>query len=135
MVKPVRAKRLYSRAPIPIRWASLKLATEVMSDAKRRARIMPCGAEAKPDETCLAKFATTFGRRLWRRPLDKTEVATLVAVGSKATKTLEKEPLAGAQYLLAALLQASYVLSGFGGAAATGDGVHRIQLDAIHPVD
>lgn len=86
--------------------AAYSLAEQVLADEARAASVVGC---APADDGCLREFVTRFGRRAWRRPLDATEVDTLVALGERAASTLGG-PEAGAVYALAAMLQSPHFL-------------------------
>ncbi len=62
--------------------------------------ILPCRPVGETDPACAAKFIATFGRKAFRRPLDKPEVARYQAIFRTRAKFLE-----GAQAVIEAMLQ------------------------------
>lgn len=59
-------------------------------DAEHRDTLIPCkpASETAPDDACAAKFLTSVGELLYRRPLTKDEVKTQVGVAASGAKTL-----------------------------------------------
>lgn len=86
--------------------AAFELAEQVMADPDRAADVIGCDPA---DDDCLTTFATTFGRRAWRRALTEDEIARVVTVGDLAATTLADAD-AGATYALATILQSPYFL-------------------------
>jgi hypothetical protein len=83
--------------------ASYVIAEQVVRDAARRAEVLGC-EPASGDDACMRGFVERVGRLLWRRPLATDEIELGLGVAAVAADTLD-DPLAGAEYALAWLLQ------------------------------
>lgn len=59
--------------------AALTVANDVFSDATLRARVLSCTPDAA-DPTCARSIAQSLGLRVWRRPLDETEIQGSVSL-------------------------------------------------------
>ena len=84
--------------------AAYDVAAQVLASDARKARVLPCVPSGPTDDACARAFATTFGRRAWRRPLSADEVAAIAGVTTKAAASLGTFEQ-GLAYGLAALLQ------------------------------
>jgi hypothetical protein len=84
--------------------AAMSIGNQVIANPKFLEQVLPCKPVSVGDEACARTFATTFGRRAWRRPLTTDEANRFVEVviGSGATLgTFEK----GIVYGISAFLQ------------------------------
>lgn len=61
------------------RRAAEQIATELLADPTRLASVVGCDPAPDP-EACAQSFIATFGRRVFRRPLDGTESAAFFAI-------------------------------------------------------
>lgn len=86
------------------------VAEQAMSDANRD-RIVPCKprAAAKFDRACATRFFTAIGVRLYRRPLQSREIASLVEAAGGASATLGGF-YPGLRYALASMLVSPHFL-------------------------
>lgn len=82
------------------------IAEQVMAP-ERRDRFLSCPDAI--DRACIEAFVTTWGRRIWRRPLTADEVTRIADVATHAGATLG-DPAAGVEFGVAALLQSPYFL-------------------------
>ena len=89
--------------------AAFTVADQVMSDAEKRATLVPCAPAASVDETCAREALSQIGLRVWRRPLTETELDTLVSVADTAALTLD-DFYGGLGYGVAALLESPDLL-------------------------
>lgn len=96
--------------------AARSLAAQVAGKPSHLQQLLPCALPdqvtwtAAPAQTaCLDQLADQVGRRLWRRPLQPTERAALVAAGQNAAQQLGTLPH-GAQAILTRLLQSPHFL-------------------------
>ncbi len=66
------------------------IASQVV-DAKHRSTLIPCrpASATEPDDACAAKFLSTVGRVLYRRPMTPEEIQTHVTSAATSTKTLK----------------------------------------------
>ncbi len=89
--------------------AAFTVADQVMSDAEKRATLVPCTPSASVDEACAREALSQIGLRVWRRPLTEAELDTLVSVADTAALTLD-DFYSGLGYGVAALLESPYFL-------------------------
>ncbi|MFO0660101.1 MAG: DUF1592 domain-containing protein [Polyangiaceae bacterium] len=76
---------------------------------ERRNKIVSCSPAGVTDDACLTSFVTTFGKRVYRRPLSDKETQQIVTIGSTAATALG-DFWQGLSWSLAALLQSPYFL-------------------------
>jgi hypothetical protein len=93
----------------PAQWATRldALAREIAKETaeKRLGTLVPCAANATAaDRRCASELVTTLGRRAFRRPLDATENATLLALFEAGVKDGGKFSR-GAELVLRALVE------------------------------
>jgi len=84
--------------------ASYAIGNQVVADPKLLGRVLSCKPSGLDDAACAKTFATSTGRRVWRRPLTNEEadkIATVITTSAKTLGTFEK----GLAYGVAALLQ------------------------------
>jgi len=84
--------------------AAMSIGNQVTKDATLMARVLPCTPTGPGDETCARTFATSTGRRVWRRPLTTDEVTVVAKIVTSSATTLgsfEK----GLSFGIASLLQ------------------------------
>lgn len=64
-----------------------QIAAKVL-DADRRVRVVPCTPSSPQlfDRTCATTFITRYGRLLYRRPLDRQELASILAISGDAAR-------------------------------------------------
>lgn len=86
--------------------AAREIAHQVVTDPARRAAVIGCDS---PTSECLRAFFTRFGRRAWRRPLDRSEVDQLMHVTDAAAGAIG-DPWAGVEFGLAAVLESPHFL-------------------------
>lgn len=89
--------------------ASRALAAAAFANTALRSSLTPCTPSSNTDMTCFQNFATTFGRRAFRRPLTTEEVdryATLAAT----TATNSNDVWAGLEATATAFMQSPYFL-------------------------
>jgi hypothetical protein len=84
--------------------SAMALAESLAKDPARRQQVVGCAPAGAADESCLRSFITSFGRRIFRRPLTAEEVDLYAGVGKNAMTTLS-DFWGGVQYTLAGLLQ------------------------------
>ncbi len=84
--------------------AAFQVAGQVMGDPALRSANVPCEPAAVRDDACVGEAIRAAGRRLWRRPLEDVELATLVGVAGGAATALGDFD-GGLEYALSALLQ------------------------------
>jgi hypothetical protein len=89
--------------------AAYSVASQAMADDGIRAKLLACTPSGPGDEACARQSLAPLGRRLWRRPLEDAELATLGAVVGKAGTTLG-DFNKGFEFGIAALLQSSSYL-------------------------
>ncbi len=67
--------------------AALKIGNQVIANPKLLERVLPCKPESLGDAACARTFATTLGRRAWRRPITDAEAKKMVdiVIGSGLT--------------------------------------------------
>jgi len=83
--------------------AAEALATEAISNLDR---LLPCAAAPSGEDACAREFVTSFGRRVYRRPLASAELEALMKL---YTERKAKSDFAGAVGLvITALLQSPY---------------------------
>jgi len=82
--------------------AAEQLAMQVVSDPARRAKVIGCDP-ASGGVTCLTSFITSFGQRMFRRPLRPEESQAFLALAQQASA--DPDPLAGARLVIEAALQ------------------------------
>lgn len=83
--------------------AAYQIASEALGP-ERRDRILACTPADVVDPDCAASFFTSFGKRVWRRPLTDEEVAVLVDISGTAAETVD-DFHGGLEFGLATLLQ------------------------------
>ncbi len=83
--------------------AAYSIAEQVMA-AEDRDAIIGCTPSGVTDDACVDRFARTFGRRAWRRPLSSAEREQVVAIAHEAAVRLD-DFYAGLEFALAYLLQ------------------------------
>lgn len=84
--------------------AAYAIGNQIVGDGKLLGRVLSCKPAGLDDATCAKTFASSTGRRVWRRPLTSAEIdkiATIVTTSAATLGTFEK----GLAYGLAALLQ------------------------------
>jgi hypothetical protein len=81
------------------------IAQQVLRSAERRAMVLSCTPAAVRDDACAESFLRAYGKRLWRRPLSDSELATLVTISGRAAEALT-DFHRGLEFGLAGLLQA-----------------------------
>ncbi len=81
------------------------IAQQVLRSAERRAMVLSCTPAAVRDDACAESFLRAYGKRLWRRPLSDSELATLVTISGRAADALT-DFHRGLEFGLAGLLQA-----------------------------
>ena len=84
--------------------ASFDLAAQALRSETLRKRLVPCVPVALVDPDCSRQFVATFGRRVFRRPLEELEVERYAATADKAADTLGNFHR-GLEFALAGLLQ------------------------------
>ncbi len=84
--------------------AALKIAEQVMQNETSRAGLMACTPEDVDDEDCMTTICQGLAFRIWRRPPDDEETASLVQIGLQASVALD-DFHAGVHYVLVAMLQ------------------------------
>jgi len=89
--------------------SALALASSLVKDTVRRAKVVGCTPTGATDEACLRTFVTSFGRRAFRRPLAAEEVTLYTGVGKNAMTVLS-DFWGGVHYALAGLLQSPHFL-------------------------
>jgi hypothetical protein len=84
----------------------------------------PCDTSAMGEQACAEQFATTFGRKVFRRPLEAEDVNTLMEAYA-AGQTYEK----GIEVMIRAMLQSPHFLYRveFTGGQTTGVGMVRVN--------
>lgn len=83
--------------------AAFAIAEQVVIDPA--AARLPCAPLDVFDVDCTRRIVRTLGRRIWRRPLTRDEIARVVGITVRAQVVLE-DPWEGLQFGIAALLQA-----------------------------
>jgi hypothetical protein len=78
--------------------AALTVANDVFADVTLRARVLSCTPTAQ-DETCVRQIAEALGMRVWRRPLDETEIQQSIALFQDAI-ALGETPEAALQHMI-----------------------------------
>ncbi|MEN9577305.1 MAG: hypothetical protein RJA70_314 [Pseudomonadota bacterium] len=78
-------------------------ATKMFETPESRSKYLGCEPTLADGAACLSQFAARFGRQAFRRPLDATETANLVALAQSAA--VDVNPYAGAALIVEALLQ------------------------------
>jgi hypothetical protein len=84
--------------------AAFAIGNQVIADPKLLSRVLTCKPATPTDEACARTFATTLGRRVFRRPLtadETTKVVTVMTTSATTLGTFEK----GVPFGIAALLQ------------------------------
>lgn len=101
--------------------AAFDIASQVLRDEARRARLVGCMPAGVTDENCARTALTALARRLWRRPVTAEEVAPFVRVSGEAATALN-DFHRGLEYGVAGLLQSVELLyrPEVGAAAAPG---------------
>lgn len=94
------------------------------SALERRGRWMRCEPSGAGGLACVEQSLRTVGRRAWRRPLTREELAGLMALYQRASVALG-EVSEGLTYALSALLQSPYFLYRIEVGAVGDDGVRR----------
>jgi hypothetical protein len=80
------------------------LAQTALADANARQRLVPCTPSGVADTACFSAFVTSFGPRVFRRPLSTDEISAYVGLtGQVAAST--GDPWGGLQSTLSAFLQ------------------------------
>jgi hypothetical protein len=74
----------------------------VFADDARRAAFIGCTPASTAGDSCVRGFVERLGRRAWRRPLEASELARLVAVAENATTELG-DAVEGARWATVAL--------------------------------
>jgi len=90
------------------------VSANVFADPTLRARIVPCDPAA--DAACVENFISTFGRRVFRRPLESSESAGFLAKYEEA-RALGVDPMGALQHVAHILLVSPQFL-------------YRIEFDA-----
>lgn len=85
------------------------LAAQLFETTARRDAIVSCTPSGTADTACMAEVLSTWGRRLWRRPLTTTEVDAVVALAAQAAGALESFDR-GLEYGFIALLSSPHFL-------------------------
>jgi hypothetical protein len=80
-----------------------RLAAFLTEDPRRLARVAACLPAGKPDRACVQSAITSFGRRLFRRPISDAEKAWLLAVYDDGATLSDAD---GLQVLLFSMFQA-----------------------------
>jgi hypothetical protein len=126
----IGASSLALSAPVTEQFetSALALSDALVKDTVRRQAVVECAPSGPSDETCLRTFLTTFGRRVFRRPLTPEEVELYAGVGVTAMTTLS-DFWGGVRYTLAGLLQSPSFLyrSEFGLADAAAPDRRRLD--------
>ncbi|HEX2879628.1 MAG TPA: DUF1592 domain-containing protein, partial [Polyangiaceae bacterium] len=78
--------------------AALDVANDIFGDAALRARVLSC-TPAAGDLSCARQIAETLGVRVWRRPLDETELTQSVALFEDAI-ALGETPEGAVQHMV-----------------------------------
>lgn len=84
--------------------AAFDLASQVLREPARRARVVTCTPSGTQDEACARAALSALARRLWRRPVSEAELAPFVRVSTEAAVALE-DFYRGLEYGVAGLLQ------------------------------
>ncbi|MDI3281788.1 DUF1592 domain-containing protein [Polyangium sp. 15x6] len=84
--------------------AAFAIAEQVVADPARKASVLPCAPAGANDLDCAKKFASSLGRRVYRRPLAAAEVDRLGGLLVQAATTLGSFDK-GIEFALAAMLQ------------------------------
>ncbi len=84
------------------------IAAVVRQDDALRDAVFGCGALAAPDSACLDAFASRFGRRVYRRPLEQEEIDALLSLAAEGTG--DPDPWRGATLMLEGMLQSPMFL-------------------------
>ena len=88
--------------------AAFKIAEQALSGA-RRDSLVPCKPSGPADAACARAFVEALGKRVWRRPLEEDEIASLANVVTTSGAELG-DFYQGAEFGIAALLQAASFL-------------------------
>ena len=89
--------------------AARSIAAQLVATDEGRAAIADCDPGLTVDDACLGGVVTSWGRRIWRRPLTEEESARVLKVAAGAAETLD-DAWAGVEYALATLLQSPHFL-------------------------
>jgi hypothetical protein len=84
--------------------AAYDLAEQILRTPARRAMVLACTPTTVRDDACAERFVREIGRKLWRRPLEASEVSSLVAIAGRAADTL-MDFHRGLEFALAGMLQ------------------------------
>lgn len=83
--------------------AAYEIAAQAMAE-ENRGKFISCTPAAAVDENCAGQTISELGRKIWRRPLDPEEVASLTAISSTVTRALGTFE-AGMEFAVASMLQ------------------------------